>query len=334
MLTGRSSCKTEGGVSRGVDLFLAPLLSRRNWPSLARPERGVRRIKLSKVLARIQTDKRYFVLLLLAVWTAFGVFFGTQDYFRDVYLGRPASLPGRVVSWILCGYSWAVLTVPVIRIARGFAVQRLGWLRFFAIHIPAAAVFAFIQLGVYVVFAMLLPGAKDLGMWEFYQQVAASEFRSSFLVYFLIVSAVLAYDTWLKTREPAQIISVPGTDGHTRINGNGNGNGYARRLPVKENDRIVLVDTEDINWFESYGNYIFIHTDARRHILRETMTALEKKLDPKQFVRIRRSAIVRADRIVELRQAVNGEFEVALRCGDTIAATRRYRKNLDRYIRS
>jgi DNA-binding LytR/AlgR family response regulator len=271
-------------------------------------------------------------VLLLAVWTAFGIFFGTQDYVRDAYLGRPASLPGRVISWILCGYSWAILTVPVMRFARRFAVQRLGWARFFAVHIPVAAFFALVQLGIYVVLAMLLPGAKGRGIWEFYQQVAASEFRSSFLIYFLIVSAVLAYDAWMKSREPVEIVSTANSNGHAKTNGNGNG--YVRRLPVKENSRIVLVDTDNINWFESYGNYVFIHTDGGRHILRETMTALEKKLDPEQFIRIRRSAIVRADRIVELRQAVNGEFEVSLRCGDTIAATRRYRKNLDSYIRS
>jgi two-component system LytT family response regulator len=64
------------------------------------------------------------------------------------------------------------------------------------------------------------------------------------------------------------------------------------------------------------------------------MAAMEAKLDPEHFVRVRRSAIVRCDQIVELRLGVNGEYEVKLRCGKAVAATRRYRKNLEAFIRA
>ena len=63
------------------------------------------------------------------------------------------------------------------------------------------------------------------------------------------------------------------------------------------------------------------------------MTAMEKRLDPEQFVRIRRSVIVKIERITELRPAVNGEFEVKLTNGQILAATRRYRKNLESLVK-
>jgi len=278
------------------------------------------------VLERIQTNRRLFILSMLAAWTAFGLFFGTQQYVRDVFVGKPASLPGYIISWLLCGYSWGILTVPVIRIARRLSPQSLGWPRFFLFHLPLAAAFSLLQLGIYVVIAKLLFVPADRSIWDFYQVIAVNEFQSSFLVYFVIVSAVAAYDKWLGVEEPAPISSAPQSYG--------NGNGFVRRFPVKENGRILLVGTENINWIESYGNYVFLHTDERRDILRETMAAMEKKLDPQQFVRIRRSAIIRADQIDEIHLGVNGEFEVVLKCGRTVAATRRYRKNLEAYIRS
>src|SRR2546423_13018362 len=96
---------------------------------------------------RIAKNKLLFPVFLVAAWTAFGLFFGTQNYVRDVYVGKGASLPGYIAGWLLCGYSWAVLTSPVLRLVRAFSLQRLGWSKFFLFHIPAAAVFFSVQLG-------------------------------------------------------------------------------------------------------------------------------------------------------------------------------------------
>src|SRR5678815_3771583 len=106
---------------------------------------------------------------MMAAWTAFGLFFGTQQYLRDVFVGKPANLPGYLVSWVLCGYSWAVLTVPVIRIARRFSLQRVGGLTFFLIHVPLAAIFSFAQIGIYVLIAKLLFMPASRPVWDSYQ---------------------------------------------------------------------------------------------------------------------------------------------------------------------
>jgi two-component system LytT family response regulator len=64
------------------------------------------------------------------------------------------------------------------------------------------------------------------------------------------------------------------------------------------------------------------------------MTAIARKLDPEQFVRIRRSVIVRKDDIYELRAGQNGEYTIALKSGTRLSSTRRYRKNIESLIRS
>ena len=142
----------------------------------------------------IRKHKFLLPLMIIAVWTAFGLFFGTQNYIRDAYAGKGASLPGYITSWLLCGYSWAVLTVPVIRIARRFSLDRLGWGRFFLMHLPTAVVFALAQLAIYVAIAGLLFGTRERGVWDFYKFIVINEFQSSFLVYFVIVSALTALD--------------------------------------------------------------------------------------------------------------------------------------------
>ncbi len=280
---------------------------------------------------KFEKNRYAFPLLLVGVWTAFGLFFGTQNYVRDIYVGNKASLPGYLIGWLLCGYSWGILTVPVIKFARRFPLAGLGWSRFFLIHLPAAAAFASVQLGLYTLiatFLALISGAETKSFLEFYERLFVKEFQSSFLVYLAIVSAVTAYDRiFAKEDEPVRQDVLP------IVNGNGNGNGHLKRIPVKQNGRIVLVDTGDISWVESYGNYVFLHTSGRRHIHRETMAAMEEKLDSEQFVRIRRSAIVRADLIEELHPVQTGVFEIVLKDGTNLVSTRRYRKNLEPLVR-
>jgi two-component system LytT family response regulator len=56
---------------------------------------------------------------------------------------------------------------------------------------------------------------------------------------------------------------------------------------------------------------------------------MEQRLDPGLFIRVRRSAIVRIDRIKELHPMFNGEYEIVLNNGTRIFSSRRYRRNLD-----
>lgn len=288
--------------------------------------------------ANIDRNKIKYLFLIASIWTAFGLFFGTQNYIRDTYAGRPASLPGYIIGWIFCGYSWGILTVPLLRFVRRFSFERLGWRKFIAVHMPAAAGFSLVQLGIYLFIAGVIFRGSGRGLWEFYEFLLANELQSSVLVYVAIVSAVTVYDRFFRTRSDVEVrISVPSEseqngNGHPVVNGRTNG--FLKRISVKENGRIVLVETDRIDWVESYGNYLFLHTPDRKFIYRETMTALETKLDPTEFVRIRRSAIVKVDRIRELHPIDNGEFEVVLQNGTMLSSTRRYKKNLELIIKS
>jgi hypothetical protein len=48
-------------------------------------------------------SKYSFPILLISAWTIFGIFFGTQNYVRDIYAGKGAALSGYLISWLLCG---------------------------------------------------------------------------------------------------------------------------------------------------------------------------------------------------------------------------------------
>ncbi|WP_140723123.1 MULTISPECIES: LytR/AlgR family response regulator transcription factor [Gammaproteobacteria] len=97
---------------------------------------------------------------------------------------------------------------------------------------------------------------------------------------------------------------------------------YLQRLPVRVDERIVFVDVEDIVWIKANRNTVELHLADRRHELRETMTALAARLDPRQFVRIHRSAIVNVRRVKAIHPWFNGHHVVTLDTGQQLRMSR------------
>jgi two-component system, LytTR family, response regulator len=100
------------------------------------------------------------------------------------------------------------------------------------------------------------------------------------------------------------------------------------RLVVKSGGRVFFLRTDEIDWIEAAGNYVRLHLSAESHLFRETMNALEARLDPQRFVRIHRSRIVNIERIQELQPWFNGEYAVILRNGTKLTLSRGYREKL------
>jgi len=104
---------------------------------------------------------------------------------------------------------------------------------------------------------------------------------------------------------------------------------YRDRLAVRVRDGLVLLRTEQVDWIEAADNYVNLHCGGETHTVRETMTALQKTLDPRKFLRIHRSAIVNLDRVKALQPWFRGDYRVVLSTGATLTLSRGYRKNLE-----
>jgi two-component system LytT family response regulator len=100
------------------------------------------------------------------------------------------------------------------------------------------------------------------------------------------------------------------------------------RIVVRDRDRVLLIDVGDIDWIGADGDYVRIHATGKSHLIRDTMTAMEQRLDRSAFVRIHRSTIVNTSRIQELRPYSSREYAVILRDGTRLRLSRRYRERL------
>jgi two-component system, LytTR family, response regulator len=104
------------------------------------------------------------------------------------------------------------------------------------------------------------------------------------------------------------------------------------RIMVRADGRLYFVRVDDIDWVEAAGNYVKLHVGRDTHLLRETMTGMEKLLDPSRFLRIHRSAIVNLDRVREMQPWFSGEYTVILRDGTQLRLSRVYRDRLELWI--
>jgi two-component system LytT family response regulator len=107
-----------------------------------------------------------------------------------------------------------------------------------------------------------------------------------------------------------------------------------RRFLVKTPGRVYAVRADDVESMEAAGHYVELRTASGTHLVRESMATLERRLDPARFVRIHRSTIVNVDKVIELRPAFHGEFEVVLAGGRRLRCSRTYAADLTRVLES
>lgn len=103
---------------------------------------------------------------------------------------------------------------------------------------------------------------------------------------------------------------------------------YGTRLPIKSDERVFFVKTEDIRRIEAQGKYAQIHTNDAVHEMRATLQGLEDQLHPGQFCRIHRSHIVNIDHVKELQTWFHGDYIVILKDGTELRLSRRYSHRL------
>ena len=245
-------------------------------------------------------------------WTVLGIVSSAQLYFAHQRLGPDPytwwqALTATLPDW----YLWALLSPVVVWLARRFRVDRASFGRHFFIHLGASLDLALLHLIAAVEVQNLLHAARGEA-YPFAQRLVdhfTILFHWNVLIYWAILAVVHAYDYHhaLEQRRVAR---------------------PADRLLVEDDGRSVFVRIADVDWIEAAKNYVRLHVGDRTHVLRSTLTALERRLDPERFRRINRSALVNLDRVRELQPWFHGDAIIILQTGTRVTLSRRYRDGL------
>lgn len=100
------------------------------------------------------------------------------------------------------------------------------------------------------------------------------------------------------------------------------------RLIARSRGIMRVIHLEDIDWIGAAGDYAEVHCKGRSYLIDDSMSALTARLPAGQFARIHRAAIVRLDRIAEIRMGAHGDGALHLICGTELRVSRRFRDGL------
>ncbi len=101
-----------------------------------------------------------------------------------------------------------------------------------------------------------------------------------------------------------------------------------QRLVVKDRDRLLFVEVADIDWIDAAGYYACLHVGKDTHIVRRTLSDLERDLGSDRFIRIHRSIVVNLERVQALDLQDEGAYEVILKSKARLRLSRRFRRRL------
>ncbi len=103
---------------------------------------------------------------------------------------------------------------------------------------------------------------------------------------------------------------------------------YAVRFLVRDRDKEILLPVSEIDWIEADAYYSRLHVNDKHYMLRESITELNNKLDPANFVRVHRSSIVNVNQIREVYREGRTDSSLVLKSGGVLKMSRQGRQRL------
>ncbi len=100
------------------------------------------------------------------------------------------------------------------------------------------------------------------------------------------------------------------------------------RFMIKSGGRITFLRTEEVDWVEAQGDYVCLHCQGKKHLVRNKIGHMEDQFTGRTFIRIHRSTIVNVGRIKEMQPLFHGDYAVVLNDGTRLTMSRSFREKV------
>lgn len=179
-------------------------------------------------------------------------------------------------------------------------------------------------------------GAEEMPLVIFataYEEYALRAFEAHALDYLLkpydedrLFAALDRARSQLQRREPGEDVRLQALEAFL---GERTQRHYPEVFAIRSGERYQIVRVADIRWIEAEGSYVRLHLTVGERLMRQSIGTLDESLlDPGQFLRIHRSAIVNVSRITAVEPVSRAEYAVILDGGTRVTCSRGYRDQL------
>lgn len=223
--------------------------------------------------------------------------------------------------------SMGALTTPlVMALIRHYPIVADAFWKRVIVHGVAAAVIALALIAVSCVLAPILNVGDTRPFWQAFPRHLAANWL--LLTYCLATLTGLAHAAryYSEARKAGQVVAELTARPETPASPEPVT--YLSQVTIRDRGIIRIVELDTVDWIEAQGNYLALHAGPSTHMLRETLTALESRLDPLKFRRIHRRMIVAVERVREVTSVSNGDGIARLQGGAELKVSRSYRANL------
>ncbi len=100
---------------------------------------------------------------------------------------------------------------------------------------------------------------------------------------------------------------------------------YRSRYLVSSGRRSVSIPVASVVWIAADDYYARLHLTDASYLLRRPLAVLERELDPAQFIRVHRGAVVNLSHVRELQRGPDGKPVIVVLDGTRIAVSGRRR---------
>lgn len=104
------------------------------------------------------------------------------------------------------------------------------------------------------------------------------------------------------------------------------------RLTIETDERIYLVDFEDVYYCEVQGKETTIYTRKGTYTSHTTLAAIERTLSPEQFIKVHRSYIINLEAIKEIQPWFNQTYQITMANGGKVPVSRSYIKSFKQQV--
>jgi len=246
---------------------------------------------------------------IVLAWSVVAVVLSLQGWLTSASAGRAQTW------WPSLGYSfaifsvWAVLTAPILAAVRRIEASGLGLPARLGVYALGVLAVSALHVGLFVLVYWPIYHSGLPSRWAMGERMFVRNLGTDVLFYAAIVAVGL--------RAAHRVAPGPAAPDVLRARSRG---------------AVRIVPLDDVDWIAAAGNYAEAHTAAGAVLLDESLAALAARLPAGRFARIHRGAIVRLDRIAEVRSLGRGDAEVVLRSGPVLRLSRRYRSALSAWL--
>lgn len=85
---------------------------------------------------------------------------------------------------------------------------------------------------------------------------------------------------------------------------------YLQWLKVVHQEEVLLINVDDVDYFQSADKYTSAYIKGKEHILRSSLKKIELQLDPNKFWRIHRGILVKVTAIESISKMLSGQLLV------------------------